>query len=44
MDDIRSRFVEVNGLQMHALQAGRGTPLVLLHGWPEWSHAWRPVM
>jgi pimeloyl-ACP methyl ester carboxylesterase len=32
------------GLQVHGLQAGRGAPLLLLHGWPEWSHAWRPVM
>lgn len=33
------------GLQVSGLQAGRaGAPLLLLHGWPEWSHAWRPVM
>jgi pimeloyl-ACP methyl ester carboxylesterase len=33
------------GLQVHGLQAGRaGPPHQLLHGWPEWSHAWRPVM
>ena len=44
MNDVSSRFVDANGLRLHCLQAGRGTPLVLLHGWPEWSHAWRPVM
>ncbi len=36
------------GLQVHGLHAGparAGQPrLLLLHGWPEWSHAWRPVM
>jgi epoxide hydrolase 4 len=36
------------GLQVHGLRAGAsgsGVPrLVLLHGWPEWSHAWRPIM
>lgn len=41
---IASRFVEAQGLRLHLLRAGQGTPLVLLHGWPEWSHAWRPVM
>lgn len=44
MTAIESRFVETHDLRLHCLQAGRGTPLVLLHGWPEWSHAWRPVM
>lgn len=36
------------GLQLHGLRTGPGRPgaprLLLLHGWPEWSHAWRPVM
>ncbi|WP_298829084.1 hypothetical protein [uncultured Piscinibacter sp.] len=33
------------GLQVHGLQAGRAAAsLLLLHGWPEWSHAWHPVM
>lgn len=32
------------GLQVHGLQTGRAAvPLLLLHGWREWSHAWRPV-
>ncbi len=29
---------------MHFLAAGDGEPLVLLHGFPETSHAWRKVM
>jgi pimeloyl-ACP methyl ester carboxylesterase len=35
------------GLQVRGLQAGSvgaRTPLLLLHGWPEWSHAWRPLL
>ena len=28
----------------HWLEAGTGPPLVLLHGVPQTSHAWRPVM
>lgn len=46
---IRSRFVEnVNGLRMHALEAGyegRERPaLLLLHGFPELAYSWRKVM
>ena len=33
-------------LQVHGLRGGSqgGMPLLLLHGWPEWSHVWRPMM
>jgi pimeloyl-ACP methyl ester carboxylesterase len=46
---IRSRFVaDINGLQMHVLEAGfaeAGRPLVLmLHGFPEIAYSWRKVM
>jgi pimeloyl-ACP methyl ester carboxylesterase len=46
---IRSRFLpEINGLNMHLLEAGHetgGRPLVLLlHGFPELAYSWRKVM
>jgi pimeloyl-ACP methyl ester carboxylesterase len=41
---IQSRFIEARGLRTHYLQVGAGPPLLLLHGWPEWSHTWHPVM
>jgi pimeloyl-ACP methyl ester carboxylesterase len=46
---IRSRFVrDINGLQMHVLEAGfedRARPLILLlHGFPEIAYSWRKVM
>jgi pimeloyl-ACP methyl ester carboxylesterase len=46
---VRARFVDdVNGLQMHMLEAGfeqPGRPLVLLlHGFPELAYSWRKVM
>lgn len=46
---IRARFVrDVNGLDVHLLEAGHETPgrplVVLLHGFPELAYSWRKVM
>ena len=35
---------EVNGIRLHYRMAGSGEPVVLLHGFPETSNAWRKVM
>lgn len=35
---------DVNGLRMHYLRAGEGPAVVLLHGWPQSSRMWRPVL
>lgn len=34
------------GLEVHGLRSGTpgGRPLLFLHGWPEWSQAWQPVL
>ena len=44
MPPIHSHFTDINSLRTHYLRGGAGMPLLLLHGWPEWSHVWRPVM
>ena len=42
---IHSRFADVNGLKMHYLAAGgSGSPVILLHGYAQNSHMWRPLM
>src|SRR6266550_2057753 len=41
---IESRFAVVNGLKLHYLVAGKGEPVILLHGYAENSHMWRPLM
>jgi pimeloyl-ACP methyl ester carboxylesterase len=41
---IASRDAEVNGIKLHYLTAGRGTPLILLHGYAETSRMWRPII
>jgi pimeloyl-ACP methyl ester carboxylesterase len=46
---VRSRYLkDINGLQMHLLEAGHETPgrpsLLLLHGFPELAYSWRQLM
>lgn len=45
-DAIQSHSANVNGVTLHYLQAGQGSqsPVVLLHGYAETSHMWRPLM
>jgi pimeloyl-ACP methyl ester carboxylesterase len=40
----QGRFAEVNGIRMHYLVAGKGDPVVLLHGYAETSHMWLPLV
>src|SRR5215475_15752077 len=39
-----SRFADVNGVRLHYLAAGKGEPVVLLHGYAQNSHMWRPLI
>jgi haloacetate dehalogenase len=38
---ICSRTIQANGIRQHYLEAGDGPAVVLLHGFPETSYAWR---
>src|SRR5207253_9922779 len=40
----QSRFAEVNGTNLHYLVAGKGEPIILLHGYAQNSHMWRPLI
>jgi pimeloyl-ACP methyl ester carboxylesterase len=40
----QSRFANANGVRLHYLTAGKGEPVVLLHGYAETSHMWRPLI
>ncbi|MQY09689.1 alpha/beta fold hydrolase [Actinomadura macrotermitis] len=44
LDGVEHRFVDVDGLRMHVALAGRGEPLVLLHGWPQHWWQWRHLI
>src|SRR5437762_7483893 len=38
------QFAEVNGTRLHYLIGGKGSPVVLVHGYAETSHMWLPIM
>ncbi|MCS6877183.1 MAG: alpha/beta hydrolase [Geminicoccaceae bacterium] len=40
----RSERVPVPGGRIHVVRSGEGPPLLLLHGWPEFWLAWRPLI
>ena len=40
----QSRFADVPGVRLHYLSVGQGDPVVLLHGYAQTSHMWRPLM
>jgi pimeloyl-ACP methyl ester carboxylesterase len=41
---VQSRFANVNGIRIHYLVAGKGDPIILLHGYAQNSHMWRPAI
>ncbi len=41
---VQSRFANVNGTRIHYLIAGKGEPIILLHGYAQNSHMWRPLI
>ena len=41
---IESKFTEANGVRLHYLVVGQGDPVLLLHGFGQSSHMWRPLM
>ena len=42
--DVQTHRAEVNGIRLFYRRAGNGPPVVLLHGFPETSHAWRKII
>ena len=34
-------IIEVNGVSLHVEDHGKGTPVLLIHGWPDSAHLWR---
>jgi pimeloyl-ACP methyl ester carboxylesterase len=43
-DTFSSRYIDADGVRLHAVVGGDGPPLLLVHGWPQTWYAWRLVM
>jgi len=43
-ETIVSRTAEIDGVKLHYMTAGHGTPLILLHGYAETSLMWKPII
>jgi pimeloyl-ACP methyl ester carboxylesterase len=41
---VQSRFAKLDGVRLHYLAAGKGEPVLLLHGYAQNSHMWRPLI
>lgn len=38
------KHAQVNGTKIHYLVGGKGSPVVLLHGYTQTGHMWKPIM
>jgi pimeloyl-ACP methyl ester carboxylesterase len=41
---VEHRFLNARGLRMHLAEAGEGSPILMLHGWPQHWYLWRRVI
>lgn len=44
LEGVSHHFVEARGIKFHVAEAGTGSPVVLLHGWPQHWWCWRGVI
>ncbi|MFE2999160.1 alpha/beta fold hydrolase [Nocardia sp. NPDC059246] len=42
--DVRRSFVEARGVRFHVTEAGKGRPVVVLHGWPQHHYVYRELL
>src|ERR1700688_3708999 len=43
-ENIVERSAKIDGIKLHYTTAGRGAPLILLHGYAETSLMWTPII
>jgi pimeloyl-ACP methyl ester carboxylesterase len=42
--DWSGRYLEAGDLSIHYVRAGKGAPVVFLHGWPEFKRTWKHTL
>lgn len=42
--NFKSRYMDIDGINIHYIEEGSGDPIVFLHGIPTWSYLWRNVI
>jgi pimeloyl-ACP methyl ester carboxylesterase len=43
-DEIEEVYIETNGIKLHTVLIGSGSPIILLHGFPDFWYGWRDIM
>lgn len=43
-DEVEEKYIETNGIKLHTVIIGKGEPLLLLHGFPDFWYGWKNVI
>ena len=44
MNEVAHHYADLGDVKIHYITAGRGPPVILLHGWPETWYEWRHII
>ena len=44
MNDIQEKHIKTNDITLHTIIVGKGRPLILLHGFPDFWYGWKSVI
>jgi len=42
--EMEEKYIETNGIKLHAMIIGSGEPLILIHGFPDFWYGWRFII
>lgn len=44
LNDIQEKYIKTNNITLHTIIIGKGRPLILLHGFPDFWYGWKSVI